>query len=157
MKNMTPFVAMAVLAVGAGTALAAKGPKKPDTPFTVHVSAVLADKDAADSANDVRKVLEEKKRDWFRLTDTQAEADIVIVIVGREWTTDKAVIVRGRVTSANLSDAEIIGQCIPGILDITGPWKCAAGNMAKRLETFCRETYADLSEAQRKRTATGGK
>jgi hypothetical protein len=73
----------------------------------------------------------------------------VLEITSRDWTTEKALIVRGVVTTANLNRAEILGQCIPGIFDLGGPWKSAAANMVKRLETFCRETYADLAAARK--------
>lgn len=138
------------VATGARPAEAAKGPKKPDTPFTIQVFTRSNEKDAMDSTNDVRKAIAEKKRDWFRLVENGEEADIVLEITGRDWSKDKEFIVRGRLTTANLRGAEIIGQCIAGILDLGGPWKSAAANMAKRLESFCRDTYADLAEARQK-------
>lgn len=158
MRNMllSAVLAASTLGLGLGTAEAAKGPKGPDTPFTIQVFTRSTDKDVVDSTNDVRKVIEEKKKDWFRLTQRREEADIVLEITGRDWTTDKALIVRGRLSTANLDAAEIVGQCIPGIFDLGGPWKSAAANMVKRVETFCRETYADLAAAQRKRAAGPG-
>ena len=141
----------AALGLSLGTADAAKGPKKPDTPFTIHVYTDETDKEVVDSTNDVRKVIQEKKQDWFRLTEDVHEADIVLQITGRDFSQDKALIVRGRLTTANLRNAEIIGQCIPGIFDLGGPWKSAAANMAKRVENFCRDTYGELAEAQKKK------
>jgi hypothetical protein len=152
MKHVTLSVALAAGALGLslGTAEAAKGPKKPEIPFTIHVSAGSDDKDVVDSTNDVRRALE-KKADWFRLTEDPKEADIQLEIVGRDFSQDKALVVRGFLTTANLRNADIVGQCIPGIFDVTGPWKSAAANMVKRVETFARETYADLAEAQKDR------
>ena len=144
-------LAAALLGFSLGTAEAAKGPKKPDTPFTIQVLTRSTDKDVVDSTNDVRKLIDEKKRDWFRLTENPEEADIVLEIISRDFSQDKALVVRGRLSTANLDGAEIVGQCIPGIFDLGGPWKSAAANMVKRIETFCRETYADLAAAQKKR------
>jgi hypothetical protein len=153
MRKMLLSATVCALALGAGSgsAEAAKGPKKPDTPFRIQVFTRSTVQDVVDSTNDVRKVIDDKKRDWFRLVENGEDADIVLEITGRDWTTDKALIVRGVVTTANLNRAGIVGQCIPGILDLGGPWKSAAANMAKRLETFCRETYADLAEARKKK------
>lgn len=153
MKNGLRMAALAAgaLGLGLGIAEAAKGPKKPDTPFAIHVFTRSTDKDAVDSTNDVRKAIEEKRRDWFRLTENPKDADIVLEITSRDFSSDKALIVRGRLTTANLENAAIVGQCIPGLLDIKGPWKSAAENMAKRVENFCRDTYAELAEAQSKR------
>lgn len=145
--------AMGVLALGWGLGIAEadKGPKKPETPFTIYVFTESTDKDALDSANDVRRAIEEKRRDWFRLTEDRAAADIVLEITGRQLSSDTQFVVGGRLTTANLTNANIIGQCIPGILDMHKPWRSAAENMAKRIETFSRETYADLAAAQKKR------
>ena len=88
---------------------------------------------------------------WFRLTEDPKEADIALEITSRDFSQDKALIVRGRLTTANLENAPIVGQCIPGILDIKGPWKSAAENMAKRVENLSRDTYAEMAEAQKKR------
>jgi hypothetical protein len=154
MRNVLRWAVVGAFALGPGLTAAeagSKGPKTPETPFSIHVFTASTDKDAVDSTNDVRRVIEEKKRDWFRLTDNRAEADIVLEITGRDFSSDKEFVVSGRLTTANIKNAPIIGQCIMGILDLKGPWKTAAGNMAKRIETFCRETYADLAEAQKKR------
>ena len=152
----TAGLVVAALGLAVGIAEAGKGPKKPDTPFAIHVFTRSADTDVVDSTNDVRKVIEDKKRDWFRLAEAPDEADMVLEITGRDFSQDKALIVRGRLTTANLLNADIVGQCIPGILDLGGPWKSAAANMVKRIETFCRETYADLAAAQKKRAASSG-
>jgi hypothetical protein len=138
------------LAAGVGTAEAGKGPKKPETPFAIYVGTAGTDKETVDSANDVRRAIE-KKADWFVLVERSEDADMALVITGRDFSQDKALIVRGRLTTANIQNADIIGQCIPGILDVTGPWKSAAGNMVKRIETFARATYDDLAAAQRNR------
>ena len=151
---LSAALAAGALSLSLGTAEAAKGPKKPDTPFAIHVSTASKDQDTLDSTNDVRRAIE-KKGDWFRLTDNPKEADIALEITSRDFSQDKALIVRGRLTTANLENAAIIGQCIPGLLDIKGPWKSAAENMAKRVENFARETYADLAEAQRNRAKAG--
>ena len=130
-------------------ASAGDGPKKPDQPFTIQISAKGTSDGAADSTNDVRKVIAEKKAAWFRIVETREEADLVLEINGRSLTNDTAYVVGGTLSAANLSDAAIIGQCIPSVLDMHKPWKCAAENMAKRLEKFCRETYSDLSKARK--------
>lgn len=116
------------------------------------MSAGSSDEDVVDSTNDVRRSIE-KKPDWFQLTENRSDADIVLSIVSRDFSQDEALIVRGRLTIANLTFAPIVGQCIPGIFDVTGPWKSAAGNMVKRIETFARETYPELAEAQAKKGA----
>lgn len=161
MRSVTRLAAVGAFALGVSVAAAeagSKGPKTPETPFTIHVFTSSTDKDAVDSANDVRRAIEEKRRDWFRLTENRAEADVVLEITGRGIGSDNGYIVSGLLTTSNLKDARIIGQCIPGILDLHKPWKSAAENMAKRIESFCRDTYADLAEAQRKRAnaATAG-
>lgn len=142
--------AAGTLGLSLGTVEAAKGPKKPDTPFVIHVFTVQTDKDTVDSTNDVRRAVE-KKADWFQLAENEKDADIVLEIISRDFSQDKALIVRGRLTTANIESAAIIGQCIPGILDVTGPWKSAAGDMVKRVQNFARETYDELAEAQRNR------
>lgn len=147
---LSTALAAGALGLSLGTAEAGKGPKKPNTPFAVHVFTVKTDKDTVDSTNDVRRAVE-KRMDWFYLTENRKDADIVLEVVSRDFSHDKALIVRGRLTTANLQHAPIIGQCIPGILDVAGPWKSAAGDMVKRVQTFARETYADLAEAQSKR------
>jgi hypothetical protein len=159
MRNILQKAVVAALSLGlgAGLAEAAKGPKKPDTPFAIHVFTRGTGQEAVDSTNDVRKAIDEKKRDWFRLTENRAEADIVLEVTGRSWSRDKENIVHGRLTTANLTDAEIIGQAIPGILDLhKGAWRGAAENMAKRVENFCRDSYAELAAAQKKRAMTPG-
>jgi len=149
----TCALAAGLLGLGLGAAEAGKGPKKPDNPFVVHVFTRSADKGAADSLADVRKAIAEKKVDWFRLTDDRKQADLVLEITGRDWTRQSENIVHGRLTAANLDEAEIIGQAIPGILDLhKGAWRSAAENMANRLERFCRDTYPDLAEAQKKKS-----
>jgi hypothetical protein len=140
------------LGLGLGAAEAGKGPKKPEVPFTIRVDTAGKDQETVDSANDVRRAIE-KKPDWFRLVESRDEADMVLVITGRNFSQEKALIVYGRLTTANVTNAEIIGQCIPGIFDVTGPWKSAAGNMVKRVENFARATYDDLAAAQKNRTA----
>jgi hypothetical protein len=75
-------VALTLGVVGT-SAEAAKGPKTPEVPFKIHVYTESTDKDVVDSTNDVRRVIDEKKRDWFRLTDSSSEADIVLEITGR--------------------------------------------------------------------------
>ena len=154
---LSAAVMAGALALSAGSpAEAAKGPKTPEVPFKIHVYTQSTDKDAVDSTNDVRRVIEEKKRDWFRLTDSSSEADIVLEITGRDFSQAKALIVNGRLTTANVVGAPIVGQCIPGIFDIGGPWKSAAADMAKRIQTYCRETYVELAEAQKRKAALGG-
>ena len=134
-------VAALALGLSGGLSEAAKGPRKPETPFSIHVFTRATAQEAVDSTNDVRKAIEEKKRDWFRLTERRDEADIVLEITGRSWSRDKENIVHGRLTTPNLADARIIGQAIPGILDLhKGAWRAAAENMAKRVENFCRDT-----------------
>jgi len=137
------------LALPSTVASAADGPKRPDQPFTIQIVAKDTGQGVADSTNDVRKVIAEKKAAWFHIVESREEADLVLAILGRDATNDTAYVVRGTLTAANLSDADIIGQCIPGVLDMHKPWKCAAENMAKRLEKFCRETYSDLSKARK--------
>jgi hypothetical protein len=63
--------------------------------------------------------------------------------------------VNGRLSTDNVAGTPIVGQCIPGILDVTGPWKSAAANMVKRIETYSRETYEEMAEAQKKKAALG--
>ena len=153
---LSAAVVAGALALGAGrTAEAAKGPKTPEVPFKIHVYTQSTDKDAVDSTSDVRRVIEEKKRDWFQLTDSASEADIVLEITGRDFSQDKALIVNGRLTTVNVVGAPIVGQCIPGLFDVTGPWKSAAANMVKRIETYARETYPEMAEAQKKKAALG--
>ena len=144
------LVAGALTLTLAGTvASAADGPKRPDQPFTIQITAKGTSDGAVDSTNDVRKVIAEKKAAWFRIVETREEADLVLEINGRSLTNDTAYVVGGTLSAANLSDAAIIGQCIPSVLDLHKPWKCAAENMAKRLEKFCRETYSDLAKARK--------
>jgi hypothetical protein len=137
------------LTLPATVASAADGPKRPDQPFAIQITAKGASEGAADSTSDVRKVVAEKKAAWFRIVETREEADLVLEIAGRSNTNEKAYVVSGTLNAANLTDAPIVGQCIPGVLDMHKPWKCAAENMAKRLEKFCRETYSDLSRARK--------
>jgi hypothetical protein len=156
MRNVLRSAVLAASAVGLGLGIAeaAKGPKTPDIPFMIHVFTRSTNQGTVDSTNDVRKAIEDKEGDWFRLTENRAEADIVLEITSRDGSRDN-LIVRGRLTTANLDNHGIIGQCIPGILDLKGPWKSAAANMAKRIEHFCRDTYSELVEAQRTRTKVG--
>jgi hypothetical protein len=143
------------LVLASGAAEAGKGPKKPDRPFAIHVFTGSTEKDALDSTADVRKVIAEKKADWFTLTENRREADVVLEVTGREWTQKSENVIHGRMTAANLDGAHIIGQAIPGILDLhKGAWRGAAENMANRAEKFCRETYDDLVQAQKKREAS---
>jgi hypothetical protein len=149
-------IAAVALTLGVGTsAEAAKGPKTPEVPFKIHVYTESTDKDVVDSTSDVRRVIDEKKRDWFRLTDSSSEADIVLEITGRDFSQAKALIVNGRLSTDNVAGTPIVGQCIPGIFDVTGPWKSAAANMVKRIETYSRETYEEMAEAQKKKAALG--
>lgn len=145
------------LAAGAlalpGTVWAGDGPKKPDTPFAIQIAARGTDPDVTDSTNDVRRVVAEKKAAWFRIVESAEEADLVLHIYGRDLTNDTAYVVRGTLSAANVEGADVIGQCIPGVFDMHKPWKCAAENMAKRLEKFCRETYSDLAQARKARSA----
>ena len=156
MRSVLRLLAVGGLALGlgSGAAEAAKGPKKPGTPFTIHVSTRATDQGTVDSTNDVRKVIDEKKRDWFRLTENRDEADIVLVVTSRDWSQGKEYVVHGSLSTANLDNAHIIGQAIPGILDLhKGGWRGAAENMAKRVENFCRDTYAEVDAARKKRAA----
>jgi hypothetical protein len=146
------------LALLAGRAEAG-GPKKPETPFAIHVFTKSLEKDTLDSTADVRKAIREKKADWFRLTDDPKEADIVLEIVGRTYGTDTENVIRGRVSAATLTDADIVGQQIVSNQPIwklsAGPWTNAARDMANRLEKYCRETYTALADAQRRRLKVG--
>jgi hypothetical protein len=142
------FVAGA-LALGASVE-AGKGPSKPETPFAIRVFTAQTDTPTQDSTGDVRRAVE-KKPDWFRLVENEADADIVLELVSRDFSQDKALVVRGRLTTANLSGAPIVGQCIPGVFDIGGPWKSAAGDMVKRVQNFARESYDELAQAQKQR------
>jgi hypothetical protein len=125
----------------AGTAQAG-GPKKPETPFAIHVFTRSADKDANDSAADVRKAIQEKKADWFRLAADAKEADIVLEIVGRDYSSDTENVIRGKVSAATLDEAPIIGQHLvsqQAIWKLTaGPWTNAARDMTNRLEKYCK-------------------
>ena len=154
MRNELRAVALAAgaLALGPWTAEAGKGPSKPETPFAIRVFTVQTDKPTIDSTSDVRRAVE-KKGDWFRLVESEEEADIVLELVSRDFSQDKALVVRGRLSTANLKSAAIVGQCIPGVLDIGGPWKSAAGDMVKRVQNFARESYDELAQAQKKAKA----
>ena len=153
MRMIGAGVLVAALAVAGGIAEAG-GPKKPDTPFTVHVFTKSADQEALDSTADVRKALSEKKKDWFRLTDDPAGADIRVEIVGRANGGDTDNVIRGRLSAATLTDAPIVGQYLssnPSIWKMNvGPWTNAARDMANRLEKYCRETYPELEDARRR-------
>lgn len=137
----------------AGTAQAG-GPKRPETPFTIHVFTRSADKDANDSTADVKKAIQEKKADWFRLVADEKEADIVLEIIRRDYSRDTENVIRGTVSTATLHGAPIVGQFLvrqQAIWNVTtGPWTGAARDMAGRLEKYCKERYPELADAQRK-------
>ena len=137
----------------------AGGPKKPETPFAIHIFTKSLEKDALDSTADVRKALREKKADWFRLTDDPKDADIVLEIVGRDYSSDTENVIRGKVSAATLANAPIIGQHLVSAQPIwklgAGPWTNAARDMTNRLEKYCKEKYTELADAQRKGLRVG--
>ena len=141
------------LALLAGLA-EAEGPKKPETPFAIHLFTKSTEKDTLDSTADVRKAIQEKKKDWFRLTDDPKAADIVLEIVGRSFEADHEYVIRGRVSAATLDEANIIGQHLVSQTVVwklaSGPWTHAARDMANRLEKYCRAAYTELADAQRR-------
>lgn len=154
MKNRWSRAWMIVpLALLAGLA-EAEGPKKPETPLAVHVFTKSTEKDTLDSTADVRKAIQEKKKDWFRLSEDPKEADIVLELTGRVSGGSADHVIRGRLSAANVAGADIIGQHIVRQQAVwklgSGPWTHAARDMTNRLEKYCRATYTELADAQRR-------
>lgn len=149
---------VAPLALLAGLA-GADGPKRPEAPFAVHVFTKSAEKDAVDSTADVRKAIQEKKKDWFSLSEDAAGADLVIEILGRGNEGSYENVIRGRLTAATVVEATIIGQHIVTNQPIwkmgAGPWTNAARDMTNRLEKYCRAMHTELSDARRRGVKVG--
>ena len=137
----------------------ADGPKRPETPFAVHVFTKSTEKDAVDSTADVRKAIQDKKKDWFRLSEDAAGADLVIEILGRGNEGSYENVIRGRLTAATVTEATIVGQHIVTNQAIwkmgAGPWTNAARDMANRLEKYCRSMHTELAAAQRRGVRVG--
>jgi hypothetical protein len=137
----------------------AGGPKKPETPFAIHLFTKSVEKDTLDSTADVRKAIQEKKAAWFRLVEDPKDADIVLEILGRDNSSDAENVIRARVSAATLDNAPIIGQHLVSAQPVwkatVGPWTNAARDMTNRLEKYCREKYAELADAQRRGLKVG--
>jgi len=139
-----------------------KLPKKPDRPFTLAVTAsprpapsneveAKEAKEVTDSLADVRKNVQDKRRDWFTLVEDPAQADIILEIKGRGWEKDHGAVVQGRVFVLDMDPTPIIGQGAVNSNSISFSfWREAAGNMTGRLQSFCQKTYDSISAARRR-------
>jgi hypothetical protein len=148
MAQISRIILFAAGAVGlaAGVAQAApKGPKSPETPFKLYIYSRTQRPEALDSLQDVRKIVQEKKADWFTLTDDRRGADIVLDVRSRDYSQSTHYIVRGRVSTVDLDEADIIGQGE----SLLGQWRAAGTDMVNRLERFCREHYDVMARAQK--------
>ena len=105
------LLAAGALGLAAGVVQAGqKGPKSPETPFKLYIYSRTRTQDALDSAQDVRKIVQDKKADWFTLTDDRRGADVVLDVRSRDYSKSTHFIVRGRVSTVNLDEADVIGQ-----------------------------------------------
>jgi hypothetical protein len=164
MKRPIAVLAFAAILVSLSGGIAhAKGPKRPDRPFTLHVFTKSIEKDVQDSTRDVRTAIQEKKQAWFLLTEKPEEAELVLEIQRRDWSSDHNYIVHGELAAFDDFRGEIIGQFLVSAAPIwkvgAGSWRTAAQDMANRLERYCRDTYPHLTEARSKRggVAAAGK
>jgi hypothetical protein len=123
-------------------------------------SSGLVHPQVADSLRDLRQSIS-KKQDWLQLVETEAEANLRLEVLDRDFAatgtmetkyneSSKTIeskqkhdyVVRVRLSSGDFK-SEITGSCSGEAL--WGGWRCATGDVASQVEKFAQRNYEKLA------------